>query len=126
MHEACPDWEVAEPAWRALEANLELPDPGDRHVLAAAIAGHADCIVTSNLRDFPASVLAGFGIDAVHPDAFLVAQLDLDQLTVLPAFKAMRARMQNPAMTPEAFAATFERGGLPRTADYLRQAAGLI
>ena len=57
MREAVPDWEVHEYAWRALVAGLELPDPGDRHVLAAAIAGHADCIVTSNMKDFPA---AGF------------------------------------------------------------------
>ncbi|MGE4073625.1 MAG: PIN domain-containing protein, partial [Lysobacterales bacterium] len=42
MHDACPDWEVPESAWQSLEECLILPDPGDRHVLAAAIAGHAD------------------------------------------------------------------------------------
>ena len=39
MREAVPDWEVHESAWSALVAGLELPDPDDRHVLAAAIAG---------------------------------------------------------------------------------------
>lgn len=55
-----------------LEAQLWLPDPADRHVLAAAIAGRADLIVTFNLRDFPARVLAEHGLSAAHPDGFLL------------------------------------------------------
>jgi len=51
------------------EAQLWLPDSGDIHVLATAITGGADTILTLNLRDFPRSELAGFGIDAIHPDA---------------------------------------------------------
>jgi HTH-type transcriptional regulator / antitoxin HipB len=53
------------------------------HVLAAAIAGHPDCIVTANLKDFPEDALAPFGIQVVHPDDFLIAQMDLDSLSVL-------------------------------------------
>ena len=68
MRDAIPDWEVPETAWTAITRGLELPDPNDVHVLAAAIAGHADCIVTSNLKDFPASILMEFGIEAVDPD----------------------------------------------------------
>jgi len=94
MHLACPDWEVPESAWRSLLRDLSLADSDDRHVLAAAIAGHADCIVTSNLRDFPEPCLSQYGIEVLHPDAFLVAQLELDPLRVLPAFKNASADEQ--------------------------------
>ncbi len=49
---------------------LNLPDPGDCHVLAAAIVGQCDAIVTFNLRHFPAAVLVPHGIVAIHPDTF--------------------------------------------------------
>lgn len=57
-------------AWIRLLHELKLPDPDDRHVLAAAIAGHADCIVTINLQNFPAAVLGEFGLEAIDPDNF--------------------------------------------------------
>jgi hypothetical protein len=126
MHRACPDWEVEESAWQAIIPSVKLPDAGDHHVLAAAIAGHADCIVTSNLADFPSEALAPFGIETIHPDDFLRAQLELNQFRVLAAFKTMRARRQNPAMTADVFAETFEKNGLVKTAGILRQAAELI
>ena len=54
---AIPDWEVEKTKYHPLIEALELPDANDRHVLAAAIAGHADSIVTFNLKDFPPKIL---------------------------------------------------------------------
>ena len=54
-----------------IEARLLLPDAGDVHVLAVAIAAHADCIVTFNARDFPRHVLAEDGIARRDPDSLL-------------------------------------------------------
>ncbi len=62
----------------------------------------------------------------LHPDEFLLQQLTLEPLVVLPAFKSMRARLQNPHYTPEAFANSLEKNGLVQTAAFLRQALPLI
>jgi len=126
MHDACPDWEVPEEGWRLIEPCLSLPDVNDRHVLAAAVAGHADSIVTINIKDFPSSILEPLGITALHPDEFLLQQLQLEPLVVLPAFKSMRTRLKNPAFTPEKFVDAMERNGLIQTAAFLGQALQLI
>ena len=65
-------WPGASVVWApSLEARLWLPDPADTHVLAAAIAGSADGILTLNARDFPRGVLAGEGLWRADPDGFL-------------------------------------------------------
>lgn len=73
--------------------------PKDRHVLAAAVRGHADLIVTANLKDFPADTLAPYGLDAVDPDEFLLDQLDLDEATTIQCVKQQRSDYNDPAMT---------------------------
>lgn len=126
MRDAIADWEVPESAWSSLALGINLPDPNDCHVLAAAIAGHADCIVTSNLKDFPALILIEYGIEAIDPDTFIINQWDLDPVNAITAFKRMRARRKRPESSPEDFAYALEVGELPTTADRLRSAAELI
>lgn len=66
-------WPRAEVVWKpSLEARLWLPDSNDAHVLAAAIAGNADVIITLNAKDFPRNVLAEEGLSRADPDAFLL------------------------------------------------------
>jgi hypothetical protein len=126
MRLAVPDWEIPETAWRALTPALRLPDPDDVHVLAAAIAGHADCIVTANLVDFPSSILEIHGVAAVHPDDFLMAQFDLDQVRATAALRDMRSRSKRPPYEAEEFAQIFERNGLVGMAERLRKVALLL
>ncbi len=126
MRDAIADWEVPEAAWVPIARGIELPDPDDAHVLAAAIAGHADAIITSNLKDFPPEVLRDLGIEVIDPDTFIIHQWDLDPVSAVAAFKRMRARRRLPASNPEDFASAVEVGGLPATAARLRLAAELI
>ena len=68
--------------YEPLIAALDLPDPNDRHVLAAAIRAKAQIIVTKNLRDFPAERLAPWDIKAKSPDSFVRDQIDIDRQAV--------------------------------------------
>lgn len=65
-----------------IEARLMLPDPNDVHVLAVAIGGHADCIVTFNAVDFPRHLLAEEGVERRDPDGFLLGLHAKDPDTV--------------------------------------------
>lgn len=124
MHRVVPDWEVTN--YEPLISALQLPDEQDRHVLAAAIRGHADCIVTFNLQDFPRDRLAPFEVEAIHPDDFLALQLDLHPVDALKAFKAMRGRLRRPPMSPGDFLACLARTGLGRTASLLAEDIELL
>jgi len=126
MRAAVPDWEIPYTAIERIEPCLELPDPNDAHVLAAAIAGHADCIVTANLRDFPAEIVEPYGIEVVGPDRFIINQWDLSPYEAIAAFKQMRGRWRKPQASAEDFVAAFDRGGLPATAQRLHEALELI
>lgn len=71
----------------------------DRHVLALAVHVGAQGVVTDNLQDFPLDQLAEFGVDALSPDAFTLAQIDVDRKAVAACISAMAARRRNPPMT---------------------------
>jgi predicted nucleic acid-binding protein len=98
--------------YEELIESLDLPDPDDRHVLAAAIRGRADLIVTVNLRDFPADRLAKWGIEAQHPDAFLVNQFHLSPPVFLAAVRTVRLRLKAPPTSPDEYLDTLRDHGL--------------
>src|SRR5262245_38054395 len=75
MGTAVRDWKIT--GFEPLVDSLKLPDPDDRHVLAAAIRGRAQVIVTANQKDFPAEDLQSWDIEAKAPDEFVRDQISL-------------------------------------------------
>lgn len=107
-----------------LIASLSLPDADDRHVLAAAIRAGAQAIVTFNLRDFPASALASFGVEAKHPDDFISEMLDLSPGLVCAVIKEQQADLKDPPRTLADLLDTLTDQGLPQSVARLRELFG--
>lgn len=112
--------------YEALIETLVLPDPDDRHVLAAAIVGRCDVIVTQNLQDFPEDALKPYGIETQHPDDFLASHLSLAPGKFCVAVRKVRARLKNPPYSVEDYLATLTRQGLVVTVAELEQFAELL
>jgi hypothetical protein len=112
--------------YEALVPTLTLPDPDDRHVLAAAIHAGAETIVTFNLIDFPAAILGMFDVEAVHPDAFVAALWEDDPDVVIEAARRQRAGLKNPPVSANEYLGTLERCRLPRAAARFREAGDRI
>ncbi len=82
-------------------ADLDLPDPEDRHVLAAALHCGANLIVTSNLDDFPTAAPAPLGVEALGPDEFVSRLVAQEWESVLDVVERQAAALKNPPMTTE-------------------------
>lgn len=106
--------------YQTLIPTLDLPDADDRHVLAAAIKGNADVIVTFNLRDFPAHTSETYRIRAQHPDAFVLSLLELDAPSVHEAMRRQRAGLKNPPHTAAQLLETLEAQDLKQSVEMLR------
>ena len=124
MREAIPDCLIVD--YAPLITSIQLPDERDRHVLAAAIRGNADAIVSLNTKDFPASVLATFDIEIQTPDQFVLNQIMLNPPKALTAIKKMRERWERPSMLAADMVDLFEKRQLPQTAAHLRDVLDLI
>lgn len=98
METAFPDALVT--GWEPLVGTVQLPDPDDRHVVAAAWAGRADVIITDNLADFPPDALPA-PLFRQSLDDFLLDSLDLYPAQVITAARAVahRTGRSGPAMT---------------------------
>lgn len=110
MRAVIPDWRAPEP--RKVMQAAQLPDPADRHVLAAAVGIGAKVIVTRNLRDFPPGALAPFDVEACTPDRVLCDLFDERPDLVVAAGAAMRARLKRPPQTPDEWLAGLAAGHL--------------
>lgn len=99
---------------------LELPDPHDRHVLAAAIRSKAGVIVTMNLKHFPGPALEKLNVRPQHPDAFVCQMMDLDAAAVESAVCRQRADLKHPVVSVNDFLETLSRQGLKKAVVRLR------
>ncbi len=118
MANAVPDCLVLH--FEHLEVGLTLPDPDDRHVLAAAIRCGAQAIVTANLADFPDHVLAPYGIEAIHPDDFVLGLIDLSEGIALRVLLDQVGALTKPPRTIEDVLQALEKNGMIRTAARFR------
>lgn len=99
---------------------LKLPDPDDRHVLAAAIKCGAQHIVTRNLKDFPGDILEPFDVEAIDPDEFLCRTFELYTPAGVEIFQNMREDYQNPSFGQAEFLMALTTNGMPRLATKLK------
>ena len=106
--------------YESLIPTLALPDPDDRHVLAAAITAGADAIVTFNLSDFPSTALAPWSIAAVHPDQFLTTTVTREPALVRKVIREQAADLRRPPCTPDELLARLERLSLPTSVAAIR------
>jgi predicted nucleic acid-binding protein len=97
-------------------SSLTLPDPDDRHVLAAAIEAKASVIVTFNLSDFPASALKPYGVRALHPDRYLAALFEDAPELFLLGVRDHRASLKRPPKTVDEYLETLKTNGLRQLA----------
>lgn len=101
--------------------SIDLPDPNDRHVVAAAIQAEASLIVTFNLKDFPRTQLKHFNLTAQQPDTFIVDLIALYPSQVLEAAANQRRSLRNPPKTPDEYLLTLLKQGLTQTVALLSE-----
>jgi hypothetical protein len=101
MTDALPDATVR--GYEGLISTVSLPDPADRHVVAAAIAARASIILTWNLRDFPATELEKHGLSAQTPDAFLAGLYDVAPDLMAGSLANARRNLTKSRVSPSGF-----------------------
>lgn len=124
MDQAIPDACVT--GYENLIEGLSLPDANDRHVLAAAIRCSASVIVTFNQKDFPASKLDEFDIEAQHPDEFVDNLFDLDPAAVVAAAQRQRQQLKMPPMDVDPYLELLMRQGLVQSVKALNQYRAIL
>lgn len=119
MNAAIPDVLVS--GYESLIASITLPDPDDRHVVAAAVRAGAQAIVTSNTKDFPPTALEPLGIEAVHPDDFVLDCIDLAPSAITATIERQASDLKNPPRGVPELLDTLQQNGLVQSVAKLRE-----
>ncbi len=122
MNRAVPDCIVID--YEDLIDSLVLPDRDDRHVLAAAIRAGSQMIVTFNLRDFPTRTLRRYGVEARHPDDFVIDQIGLASAAIINAVIEQARALKRPTQTIPEVLDTLRGCGLVQSTAKLRELFG--
>jgi len=96
-------------------------DPKDRHVLAATVRANAEVLVTFNMSDSPEPALKPYDVIAIHPDEFLLDQLDLYPGVTLEVLRQQAASYRRVPNTVSGILVLLERTGVPRFAAEVRR-----
>jgi predicted nucleic acid-binding protein len=118
MNMAFPQAQIE--GYQGLIPQLILPDPADRHVLAAAIHAAAGVLVTFNLKDFPVHTLSQFGVKPLHPDILLTQLMKQAPEGCQLALKTLVASLKSPPMMPGDIATALEKLQMPQSAEQIR------
>ena len=106
--------------YESIISSLSLPDPDDRHVLAAAIKSEAQVIVTANLKDFPSNALTPYAICAEHPDEFVSGCIDRERQKAIKALENQVKALKKPPLSREKVLENLESTGLIRSVAKLK------
>jgi PIN domain-containing protein len=110
MNKAFPGASIT--GYESLIEGIILPDINDRHVLAAAIMGRAQVIVTANIKDFPTDTLNPYSIQTQHPDVFVSTCIDRDSQRAIKALQNQVKSLKNPVLPLEKVLDNLEKTGL--------------
>lgn len=116
--------EASSPSDPDLESQLWLPDPADTHVLAAAIKGGADLIITMNAKDFPQRVLAEHGLARQDADAFLMTFWSSQPESMRQIAERVQAEAERLSGTAQPLRPLLKKARLPRLGKALSQQRG--
>lgn len=105
---------------------MDLPDPDDRHVLAAAVVCKASCIVTFNISDFPEESLTPYGLHAVHPDNFLRDVESVDPAAFADAVWEDLDHYRTPPLDLPEYVVALRKAGVPRIAEQISKLAPIL
>lgn len=94
-------------------------DPRDRHVLAACVRSPANALVTYNLKDFPGHSVELYEIEVLHPDQFLLDQLDVNPVSSREAIGSMLRSIRMPPQDFASLAAALRTNALPQAAEVI-------
>ncbi|MDX2358705.1 PIN domain-containing protein [Dietzia sp. PP-33] len=109
--------------WEILDGSFNLPDPDDEHLVAAAVIGGAEAIVSDNVSDLPRGRVPA-QIQVIKPAVFVADTVAVSPDAAVRALRTMIARRTNPPETLEYVLQVLEqRYGMVDAVEMMRTAA---